>query len=774
MRILFIFLFVFFTRFVVAQTVNIIPKPAEIGFLPGNCIINSRTVIYLQEKKFSKEAEYLQLMLKKNFNLSLQIVQDTGRQNAIVIGMQESKLPEAYIIKSNQHHVYIHGSDNAGVFYGIQTVLQILQKKDNGFRIPNGLISDAPRFAYRGMHLDVARHFEPVGFIKKYLDYMARYKYNMFHWHLTDDQGWRIAIKKYPKLTSVGAWRNGTIIGRYPGTGNDNLRYGGFYTQEQITEIVQYAADRHITVIPEIEMPGHASAAIAAYPELSCFPNQPTKIPGKFIAEASKNNTGKLVQETWGVFEDVFCPEENTFQFLENVLDEVMQLFPGKFIHIGGDECPKEAWKKSAFCQQLIKEKGLKNEHGLQSYFIERIEKYVNSKGRNIIGWDEILEGGLAPNASVMSWRGEAGGIEAAKQKHTVMMTPGSHCYFDHSQSKNEDSVTIGGYLPVEKVYDYEPVPAILIAEEAGYVLGAQANLWTEYIKNPSKIEYMIFPRMLALSEVLWCSKVQRSWNDFEPRMLKEMKKLEKEGIRVSGAFFDIQFELVPSEKNGGLLVKLSSKSMNNPLSISWAPAEIIGERMVYKSVKYEQPFPVSKSMDLIAGYFADPLKGKTYAIHFNKATAQKITLQSPPSKNYPGNAGAFGLVNGLKSEKGIQSSEWQGFENGRDAEMIIDLGANKEISNVRIHTLDQPGSWIYLPEYIEVFASDDGVNFGYGAKSAGLEADTMGMQYMYLELTKMKTRYLKILVRNYGTIPSGKPGAGNGAWLFIDEVLVD
>jgi len=331
---------------------------------------------------------------------------------------------------------------------------------------------------------------------------------NTFHWHLTDDQGWRIEIKKYPKLTTVGGFRNGTIIGRYPGTGNDGLSYGGYYTQEQIKEVVKYAADRFITVVPEIEMPGHSSAAIAAYPQLSCFPEEATKHPAKCAWNG--DSTGKKVQQTWGVFEDVYAPTEYTFNFLQDVLNEVMQLFPSKYIHIGGDECPKESWKRSAFCQQLIKEKGLKDEHGLQSYFIQRIEKYLNTKGRQIIGWDEILEGGLAPNATVMSWRGEKGGIEAAQQQHNVIMTPGGWCYFDHSQTQQEDSVTIGGFTSVEKVYSYDPVPKELSAANKKYVLGAQGNVWTEYIGNTAKLEYMVFPRISALSEVLWTSAEQK------------------------------------------------------------------------------------------------------------------------------------------------------------------------------------------------------------------------------------------------------------------------
>jgi hexosaminidase len=716
-------------------------------------------------------------------------VQKKGNRNNIkkyndhkIIVVEESnRLDEDYSIVISENSISIGGNKN-GLFYALQTLKQIIAQSKDG-KIPCCTITDAPRFAYRGMHLDVARHFQPISFIKKYLDYMAMYKFNTFHWHLTDDQGWRIEIKKYPKLTSIGAWRNGTIIGRYPGTGNDNTKYGGFYTQAQIKEIVSYAADRNIMVIPEIEMPGHASAAIAAYPELSCFPNDATKIPNEWISAASKNSKGKLVQETWGVFEDVFAPTETTFTFLQNVLDEVMPLFPSKYIHIGGDECPKEAWKKSTFCQQLIKEKGLKDEHELQSYFIQRIEKYINSKGKNIIGWDEILEGGLAPNATVMSWRGEKGGIEAAKQKHTVIMTPGSHCYLDHSQSKNEDSVTIGGYTSVEKVYAYEPVPKELNASEAKYVLGAQGNVWTEYIQYPSKVEYIIFPRMLALSEVLWSDTTGRNWEEFEPRLLVHIDNLKKNKITVSDALFDIKAEILASDKNGELKIHFNTKKENNKV-IQYASnsSKLINDdfktqRIFLKDNLYstflDSKISINKSDTLIFGLFGVDKK-QQFIFSFNKATTQKITLTMPPSKGYPGNGGAFGLVNGVVSEKGINSTEWLGFGAGQDCEMTIDLGKEQEINQVKVHTLDQQGSWIYLPESVEVFTSNNGVDFSKIVSTSKMMDDKMRMKYMVTDFDKTNSRYIRVWVKNFGQIPSGQPGAGNQAWLFLDEVQVN
>lgn len=540
MKNLFLAICLFASLISIAQESPIIPQPASLTMGKGNFMVNNKTNIVTKGNGLDKSAKFLQAYLKKMYGLVLPISATSGSNGNIVLSYAKlnHSIAGAYELAVTNNGVTIAGDNETGVFYGVQSLIQLFPfTKSTNLSIPQLMVKDQPRFAYRGMHLDVARHFFPVDFLKKYIDFIAMHKMNTFHWHLTEDQGWRIEIKKYPRLTEIGGFRNGTTIGRYPGTGNTNTRYGGFYTQAQIKEIVQYAADRYVEVIPEIELPGHSSAAIAAYPELSCFPDSSTKVPAKIAWNGSTK--GKQVQQTWGVFEDVFAPTETTFKFLENVFDEVIQLFPSKYIHIGGDECPKEAWKKSAFCQQLIKEKGLKDEHGLQSYFIQRIEKYLNSKGKQIIGWDEILEGGLAPNATVMSWRGEEGGIEAAKQKHNVIMTPGSWMYFDHKQSKNEDSVTIGGYTTVQKVYSYDPIPKALSAEDAKYVLGAQANVWTEYMTNTSKVEYQIFPRMSALSEVLWTPKEQKNWPNFEKRLLNQFKRFDWLGFNYSKAYFD-------------------------------------------------------------------------------------------------------------------------------------------------------------------------------------------------------------------------------------------
>ena len=544
--------------------VSIVPSPVE-TVMPetaGTFLISNKTQVSAQPA-LKNSVDFLNDYMKQFYGVAV----SAGKANANVIDLRVDKStnakPDSYMLQVDKNGVHITGASEAGVFYGIQSLIQLLPvpdsatiaagykpRTDGGLSIPFVTIHDYPRFAYRGMHLDVGRNFFPVSFVKKYIDYIALHKMNYFHWHLTDDQGWRIEIKKYPKLTQVGGYRNGTIIGHFPGTGNDGRRSGGFYTQKEVKDVIEYAAKRYIIIIPEIEMPGHASAAIAAYPELSCFPKENTSIPKRVVWHG--DSTGKQVQQAWGVFPDVFCPSEKTFSFLQDVLNEVIALFPSKYIHIGGDECPKDNWKRSEFCQQLIKDKGLKDEHGLQSYFIQRIEKYINSKGRSIIGWDEILEGGLAPNATVMSWRGEQGGIDAAKENHNVIMTPNSYIYFDYSQTRAEDSLTIGGFLSLQKVYGYEPVPKELPAESEKHILGAQANLWTEYITNKGKVEYMVFPRMSALSEVVWSPKESRDWTSFQNRLLTQFRRYQLWGASSSKAVFDPRSTAAPARSGGG------------------------------------------------------------------------------------------------------------------------------------------------------------------------------------------------------------------------------
>lgn len=512
--------------------IHIIPVPTEAKAGDGYFRLTPNTAIAADTagNSLSFLTDYLNERLSTATWTSLPIVTQENIEDSmnsvirLVLDQKGTyKNKEAYKLLVEPQKVLIKAPAAAGLFYGIQSLLQLLPPEifyDDPTMVPQNIdwkipaveITDYPRYPYRGMHLDVARHFFPVSFIKKYIDLMALHKMNRFHWHLTDDQGWRIEIKRYPKLTGVGAWRDSTLVGHYGTEKYDNKRYGGFYTQDEIREIVAYAQQRHVTIVPEIEMPGHASAALAAYPQLGCEPNK-----------------NYHPQPTWGIFEDIFCPREKTFTFLENVLTEVIELFPGSYIHIGGDEAPKTVWENSAFTQQVMKREGLKNEHELQSYFITRIEKFLNKHGRQIIGWDEILEGGLAPNATVMSWRGIEGGIKAAKQHHNVIMTPASHLYLDYYQAKpfEAEPLAIGGYIPLERTYSYEPVPDQLTGEEAKYILGAQGNVWTEYMHSGNKVEYMAYPRASALAEVVWSPLKKRNWNDFLDRLQTHFKRFE-------------------------------------------------------------------------------------------------------------------------------------------------------------------------------------------------------------------------------------------------------
>jgi len=520
----------FFSLFSIISTVavfaqsaelNIIPQPKSMTRLKGEFKLNFKTKIVATDDAGRKSAGILNDLLMKNYGFKLEFTDKLQKKNAIVFTTQGFPIgiapPESYGLTISPQGILILGNET-GQFYALQTLMQILPVNFKGeAKLPAVDISDAPRFSYRGMHLDVSRHFFPVEFVKKYIDLMAQYKFNQFHWHLTEDQGWRIEIKKYPRLTEIGSKRPETQKekNRNPYIG-DGIPVEGFYTQEQIKDVVAYAKARKINVIPEIELPGHSSAALAAYPELGC-----------------KENYEYKVKTTWGIFKEVYCPTDATFKFLEDVLEETIALFPDSpYIHIGGDEVLKDHWKESAFVQELKARENLKDEHEVQSYFIRRMEKFINSKGKKIIGWDEILEGGLAPNATVMSWRGEKGGIEAAKAKHDVIMTPTDFMYFDFGQGDAKtEPLNIGNYLPLEKVYSYNPHSKELTEDEKKYVLGAQANVWTEYIKTSEKVEYMVFPRLLALSEVNWSPLETKNYADFQKRLSAHFPRLDKQNV---------------------------------------------------------------------------------------------------------------------------------------------------------------------------------------------------------------------------------------------------
>ena len=670
------------------------------------------------------------------------IVFNEDTKSNVTLRIDKNLEDESYHINIKNNKTDISAGSERSIQYALVSLLQMIQF--HGFPLPQVNIQDRPAFRYRGMHLDVSRHFFTVREIKKFLDYLAFYKYNHFHWHLTDDQGWRIEIRKYPKLQELAAFRNETLVGHYSDQPHvfDGKRYGGYYTREEIREIVEYAGQRHINVVPEIEMPGHALAALTAYPELGCT-GGPYQVATK-----------------WGVFDDVFCPSETTFAFLEGVIDEVTELFPYEYIHIGGDECPKTTWEKSALCQEVMKENGLKDAYELQSYFIKRMERYINAKGRKIIGWDEILEGGLAPGATVMSWRGIQGGLEAARLGQDVIMTPGSHCYFDYYQSTSPgEPVAIGGYTPMEKVYHWNPVPRDLQDTFRHHILGGQANVWTEYIPNFSHVEYMAYARGLAMSEALWTTP--RDYREFVTRFLKHQTYWKQKGVNMANHVF----ELNPVVKAGH----------GKPVTISFDLPE---KKQVWHewNTKSEKgnTFILAEKGPHQFSVDGDPGLSRPYTVQFNPhlATNAKLSMNPLPSDKYSGN-GPGSIVNGILGEDSkYGGKEWLGFE-GKNVDILLEWKAAVNTRQISFRFFKGEGQWIYLPRSVEIFASQDGKLFESVKKTENITADRR-VGNVSIPAVLKDIRFIKISVQNYGKIPDGAQGAGHGAWLFMDEIVVE
>ena len=599
---------------------------------------------------------------------------------------------------------------------------------------------------------------------------MAIQKMNNLHLHLTDDQGWRMEIKKYPRLTSVGAFRNGTLRDKFPGTGNDQQPHGGYYTQAELKELVSYAQKRYINIIPEIELPGHSSAMIAAYPALSCFPGETSPINislvSKKTAYAVQQPGTKIVQESWGVFQDVLCPTEFTFSFLQDVLDEVMEVFPSKYLHVGGDECPKEFWKRSEFCQALIEQNNLKDEQGLQSYFIQRIEKYIHRKGRSIIGWDEILEGGLAPNATVMSWRGTKGGVEAARQGHDVIMSPVDNCYLNLYQSDDPaDSIAWGGMLTLKSVYNYDPFPNQLSEQETAHVIGLQGNLWTEYINSPALAEYMLFPRAMALAESGW-RKNKTGFDDFSSRLVRFLERWDVFKLNYSRHVFDIALTGIFQPVENRLLVSLRGVPSNHTVFYAIDGAE---------KVKYREPFFIEgkATVEALDEEYGKIISRMSARFHMNKATGKPFALLNKPAPQYVKGGEASWLNGVLGSDTRYTDQEWLGW-NGDDFEGTIDFQVPQSLSKAVVRVFNNPNSWVYPPSYIAVSGSNDGQNFRELTRISGSASAGMGAQTLELSFQPGLWRFLKIKAVNYGLIEKGAPGAGFPAWLFVDEVVVD
>lgn len=746
---------------------QVVPLPQEITMNPSESFVlsNSVKILYPQgNEKMERNARFLADYLKTATGETYSIAEGSEGEKAIVLSLNTTlENPEAYNLTVTANGIAISGATEAGVFYGIQTLRKSLPTiPTSKVKFPAVVINDQPRFAYRGAHFDVARHFYTVEQVKTYIDMMVLHNMNRFHWHLTEDQGWRLEIKKYPKLTEIGSIRKETMIGKNFDK-FDGKPYGGFYTQEEAKEIVAYAAERYVTVIPEIDLPGHMQAALAAYPELGC-----TGGPYE-------------VWTQWGVSPDVLCAgNDKTLEFINDVLSEVIEIFPSEYIHVGGDECPKVRWESCPKCQARIKALGLKSdahhtkEERLQSFIINHAEKFLNEHNRQIIGWDEILEGGLAPNATVMSWRGEAGGIEAAKQHHDVIMTPNTYLYFDYYQSKDVETepLAIGGFLPVERVYSYEPMPASLTPEQQAYIKGVQANLWTEYIPTFEHAQYMVLPRWAALSEVQWTKPERKNYEDFLNRLVRLMGIYQQEGYNYAKHVFEIKPAYKHNTAEGNIEVSFSTID-NATIHYTTDGTEVSTSSPVYTSPLILTATTTIKAMADRPGQGSSKIFTESFS--FNKATARSVVANESFSPNYT-YEGPQTLVDGLKGGKNYKTGHWLGVQ-GRDIDVTIDLGKETEFSKLSFGTCIVKGDWLFGARGVEVSTSADGTNFSPLASEeyAPLaKEDEDGVKEHTLEFPTTTARYVRVIVRSEKAMPTWHGSKNAPAFLFVDEIQID
>lgn len=747
-----------------AQNPVIIPQPVSLQLTAGNFIIDGQTSVNFnkddaalqQAALFFRTAIYDISGIKLPFHAGIKKIIELKFISDASLG------DEGYLLHITPAGIQISANKKAGIIYGMQSLFQTLPaiRTNAALSIPCMDIKDYPRFKWRGMHLDVSRHFFGPEFVKEYINLLASYKMNTFHWHLVDDQGWRLEIKKYPLLTQVGAWRvdeTDKVWGDRPQAKQGQAAtYGGYYTQEQVKEIIKYAADRNVTIVPEIEMPGHVASAIAAYPALCCTQQPQLPLTGGNYTNMSSN----------------YCAgNDSVFLFLQDVLTEVINLFPSKYIHIGGDEVDKEPWKKCPRCQARIKAEGLKNEEELQSYFVKRMEKFIISKGRKMIGWDEILEGGLAPEATVMSWRGEAGGIQAAKMGHDVVMTPGSPLYFDNYQAGPEgEPLAIGGMNTLKKVYDYDPVPKELDATQAKYILGAQANIWAEFITTPAHVEYMLLPRMLALAEVDWSPKEKRNWQNFNERLQTHFRKFEQRGINYCAGNFTVNIK--PISQNGKLSVALSTEALNGEIYYT-----IDGSLPTKESLKYTTPVSITSSATVKA---VTVLNGKLMGLKpaeqsfvMHKAIGKDVIYTNPVSKYYMAD-GPNSLTDGIRGTSAV-NKYWHGFS-GKDMIATIDLGQEKEISSISLGCLQHYRDWIFMPSAVKFEISLDGKTFTTVqtvTNTVPVDEKASVIKDFTATFAASKTRFVRVTATNT-VCPKGHPGEGKPAWIFADELMVN
>lgn len=590
-----------------AQRYNIIPKPLKVIEQPGDFRINSKTILAVTTKDsaFIEVVNNFAKQIKITAGIKLHLLLSPSKlpeKNVIIFSKAEDMNIEAYQLQVSMKRIKVTASKPNGLFYGVQSICQLLpaeiygatKAKNVSWTVPCCNIQDEPQFSYRGLMLDVGRYFMPKEFVMKLIDLMSMHKQNMFHWHLTDDQGWRIEIKKYPKLTTIGAWRKETS--GYGNAKGDGVPHGGFYTQEDIKEVVEYARQRYVTVVPEIEMPGHASAAVAAYPELSCFPDRKYTVP-----------------TSWGVKDDVFCPTVKTFQFLEDVFTEMFKLFPSPYYHIGGDECPKVRWKESSYCQDLMKLLGTDNIEQLQTFFVQRMDKFLREKGgKKVIGWDEILDAGAVPSTIPMSYRGHAPAMKALSRNMYTIMAPNRWCYLDYYQEDPEKEPKAQGlFLPLKKVYDYNPIGDTVSVSKYKYILGLQGCIWTEFIQNPKRVEYMAFPRAVAMSEVAWSKKSDKNWDSFCQRMVKDFKRMDEKKVNYSKAFFHVIFNFDRKES----FPKQLTLTLDMPNTTIHYTTD--GSKVTLQSPVYTSPLNIVKGSIVHAqGYNA---QGKAIGVEVNK-----------------------------------------------------------------------------------------------------------------------------------------------------------
>lgn len=745
---------------------SIIPQPVEIKLKKGIFNFNPNTKLIFEKGSLNFPAQYAASTWEPILGYKPDVEQKIGPEsnNSIIFRLLENPETEigteGYILEIDPEKAVLSANTPAGILYGVQTITQLMDAEKTGV-LPSCLIKDYPRFSWRGLHLDVSRHFMPIEFIHKMMDYMAMHKLNVFHWHLIDDQGWRLEIKKYPKLTEVGAWHvdmSHLHWNERPLINDaENASYGGFYTQDEVSALVAYAADRNITVMPEIEMPAHVMSALAAYPVFSC----------------TGENLGVPPGGVWPITHIYCAGNDETFTFLENILLEVMEVFPSEYIHIGGDEADKTNWRSCPKCQTRISNEGLADEDALQSYFIQRIERFLNAHGRKIIGWDEILEGGLAPNATVMSWRGEQGGIEAAKMGHHVVMTPGSHCYFDHYQGDPAiEPLAIGGNTTLKKVYNYEPIPAELTAEEGQLVLGAQANVWTEYMSTPSHVEYMVFPRLAAMAEVVWSPKENRNWADFSRKMEHHYRRYERLGISYSRSAFQVSVKPEVNSANRSLVLELFSE-VHDPEIRYTLDGSIPGPN----SLIYKRPVEINESATLkvaafVNGKSSDQILERSFDLH--KAFAATIELEYPNSPKYDG-TGSYSLVDGIYGSEHFGDGFWKGFL-GDDMIATIRFQEPTYISSIEVDALQNYASWIFLPEKVGFEVSEDGSSFRKLDEIANaIPQDEKGKLIHLFKTTQSADNItaIRISMKNPGTCPPGHSGEGEKSWLFASEIVV-